>query len=65
MLSGRHGRIALAWVPAVLYMAAIWIISSLATPPVAVSRFPFGDKGLHFLEYAILGLALAHATFKT
>lgn len=64
MLSGR-ARTTLAWVPAALYMALIWLISSLALTDVSVSRFPFGDKGVHFVEYGVLGFLVAHAALRT
>ena len=46
----------LLWLPAVLYMTAIFILSSmsdLGTPPGGVS-----DKSLHMLSYAVLGVLL-------
>lgn len=61
----RRGQVALAWTPALLYMGVIWALSSMATLPVSVSRFPLGDKGVHFVEYTLLGFLLAHATFRT
>ncbi len=64
MLSAR-ARITLAWVPAALYMALIWLISSLALTDVSVSRFPLGDKGVHFLEYGVLAFLVAHAALRT
>lgn len=64
MLKG-NARIALAWAPAALYMVVIWTVSSLQLSDVSVSRFPFGDKGVHFVEYGVLGLLLAHAAFRT
>lgn len=54
----------IAWAPAVIYMAAIWIVSSFAID-VPVGRVPFADKAVHFVEYGILGFLLAHATFRT
>lgn len=64
MLRGR-ASVALAWLPAVLYMALIWTLSSLSLSDVSVSRFPFGDKGVHFVEYGVLAFLLAHAAFRT
>ena len=58
-------RVVLAWAPAVLYMGAIWIVSSIALPELPLDRFPLRDKGVHFLEYAGLGFLVAHAAFRT
>ncbi len=60
-----RGQIVLAWTPAVLYMGVIWLLSSLDLASLQVSRFPFGDKGVHFVEYSLLGLLLAHAALRT
>lgn len=60
-----RAQVALAWAPAVLYMALIWILSSMQLGPIEVSRFPFADKGVHFVEYAVLGFLVTHATFRT
>lgn len=54
-----------AWLPAVLYMAGIFILSSLPLHPPGIDQFPLHDKGVHMLEYAGLGLLLAHATIRT
>lgn len=64
MLRSR-AQLAVAWLPAILYMLVIWTVSSLALADVSVARFPFGDKGAHFVEYGVLGLLLAHAAFRT
>jgi VanZ family protein len=58
-------RVALAWAPAVLYMAAIFALSSVTVQAPVVAEFPLQDKGLHALEFAVLGFLLAHATFRT
>lgn len=65
MLKEGRLRVALAWLPALLYMALIWTISSLSLPDVSVSRFPLGDKGVHFVEYGVLAFLLTHAVFRT
>ena len=57
-------RIALAWAPAVVYMALIWVLSSLEIS-APVEDFPLRDKGLHFVEYGALGFLLGHAAFRT
>jgi len=58
----RSGRIVLAWAPAFLYMALIWVMSSLSHPSFPVDSFPLADKGVHFVEYGVLGLLVAYAT---
>jgi VanZ family protein len=60
-----RAQIALAWLPALLYMGLIWALSSMELASLPVSRFPFGDKGVHFVEYTILGFLVAHATLRT
>jgi VanZ family protein len=57
-------RIALAWLPAHGYMLLIWLLSS-RTQPVDLSDVPFHDKGVHFVEYAVLGLLIARAVRRT
>jgi VanZ family protein len=49
-----------AWLPALVYMAVIWALSSLQQPP-SLAGVPFQDKGAHFAEYAGLGGLLFHA----
>ena len=56
---------AFAWGPAGLYMALIWVLSSLSLGPGFARGFPFGDKGVHLLEYGLLGFLLAHAAGRT
>jgi VanZ family protein len=57
-------KVVLAWLPAVAYMAGIWILSS-SPLPIALDDFPLKDKAAHFLEYAVLGLLNAHAIART
>ena len=57
--------IALAWLPAIAYMGIIWALSSMELGSLPVSRFHFGAKGVHFVEYTILGFLVAHATLRT
>ena len=64
MLSAR-ARIAVAWLPAAVYMGLIWTLSSLSLTDWSVSRVPFGDKGVHLVEYGVLGLLVAHAALRT
>lgn len=61
----RRASLLLAWAPAALYMAAIWALSSFRLAGLPIDRFPLGDKGVHFIEYGLLGLLLAHAMFRT
>lgn len=57
-------RVLIAWLPALLYMGAIWAASSVSVE-LPLERFPLRDKGVHFLEYGVLGFLLAHAAFRT
>jgi VanZ family protein len=52
------------WLPSFAYMALIWVLSSL---PIAVSveMVPFRDKGVHFLEYGVLGALNARAMLRS
>lgn len=54
-------RVLFAWLPAVLYMAAIWVASSLPVAPGTLDAVPFEDKGVHFVEFAGLAGLLCHA----
>ena len=58
-------RIAFAWLPAVLYTALIWWLSSQALHVPYIERVPLQDKGVHFLEYGALALFVAHAVVIT
>jgi VanZ family protein len=55
----------LAWLPAAAYMAIIWTVSSFETPSFPVSLFPMRDKGVHVVEYGVLGFLFAHACLRT
>ncbi|MBX7195358.1 MAG: VanZ family protein [Sandaracinaceae bacterium] len=55
----------LAWLPAALYMASIWMVSSFDTPSLPTSLFPLRDKGVHALEYGVLGFLVAHACLRS
>ena len=46
-------------------MALIWTISSFELAGVDLRHVPLRDKGVHLVEYAVLGFLLAHATFLT
>ncbi|MCE2413196.1 VanZ family protein [Candidatus Poribacteria bacterium] len=54
------------WVPLLLYMALIFVISSLEQPPLPMPEFEWLtiDKLYHFIEYAILGGLVARALVK-
>jgi VanZ family protein len=58
-------RIFVAWLPALAYMALIWTISSIELPELPLDRVPLRDKGVHFIEYAVLGFFVAHAALRT
>jgi VanZ family protein len=58
-------EVVLAWLPAGVYMAIIWLVSSTEAPSFPTDAFPLRDKGVHFVEYGILGLLLAHACLRT
>jgi len=46
-------------------MALIWVLSSMNLSGTVIDAFPMRDKGLHFVEYAILGVLVAHAAMRT
>ena len=54
------------WAPPLLYMALIFVISSMKQPPLPMPKFEWLtiDKLYHFIEYAILGGLLARAFVK-
>ena len=54
------------WIPPLLYMALIFVVSSLKQPPLPMPKFEWLtiDKLYHFIEYAILGILLAWAFVK-
>lgn len=58
-------EVALAWTPAVAFMALIWMLSSFDLGAVRLSAIPFGDKGVHAIEYGLLGFLVAHAASRT
>lgn len=55
----------LAWAPAALTMAAIWLLSSSSAPGVPIDVLPFRDRGAHFLAYGTLSFFVAHAPIRT
>jgi VanZ family protein len=44
----------------VAYSALIWTLSA-RTLDIKLDRFPFHDKGVHFLEYGLLAFLMSHA----
>lgn len=64
-MSTETRRLVVAWAPAALYMAVIWIVSSIEQPALPIHLFPFRDKGVHAIEYAVLAFLLAHACLRT
>ncbi|MEM7448709.1 MAG: VanZ family protein [Myxococcota bacterium] len=54
-------QIVLAWTPVVAYLVLIWVLSSMSTLQIPLSRIPLRDKGLHIIEYAVLGLLVVGA----
>ncbi len=63
--TSRADRIALAWLPAILYTGFIWWLSAQPVLIEGVDRFPFQDKGVHFLEYGTLCLTICFAVYRT
>ena len=57
--------VVLAWLPAAAYMLLIWVLSSFALPSFPTAGFPLRDKGVHIVEFAVLGFLLAHACLRT
>lgn len=53
------------WRFVLLYMALIFLISSFEVQVPLVQQMPFRDKGIHFIEYAILGWLCAGASSRT
>ena len=53
------------WLPVILYAAAIFLFSSISKPPEALSFFPYADKVLHFIEYAVFGFLMIRALYSS
>ncbi len=49
------------WLPVIIYAAAIFIASSISEPLKGVELFPYSDKLLHFIEYAIFAFLMIRA----
>jgi len=56
----RGARAVWPWVPVVAYMALIFALSSLSNPLPPLAEHLW-DKGMHFVEYGVLGALLALA----
>jgi VanZ family protein len=59
-----RSRVIVAWTPALLYMLLIWWLSSRAVY-FPSDLFPFRDKGVHVVEYGVLGALFAQALLGT
>ena len=46
------------WLPTLLWVVAIFVVSSIPGPAMGAPLFPGCDKVAHFIEYSILGVAL-------
>jgi VanZ family protein len=53
------------WRFALLYMGLIFVISSFEVQVPGILHFPLRDKGIHFVEYAVLGWLCAAASSRT
>ena len=53
------------WRFALLYMGLIFVISSFEVDVPGLRHFPMRDKGVHFVEYAVLGWLCAAASSRT
>ena len=63
--TSRADRIAMAWLPAILYTGFIWWLSSQPVLIEGIEDFPLQDKGVHFLEYGTLCLTICFAVYRT
>jgi len=59
-----YKKFSLYWLPVIIYAAAIFVFSSQSAIN-APEVFPYSDKLLHFLEYAIFGFLLLRALCST
>lgn len=53
------------WRYALLYMALIFVVSSFEVEVPGVRHIPLRDKGIHFVEYAVLGWLCAAASSRS
>ena len=49
------------WLPAIAYMALIALLSSQSGHAIELDHVPLRDKGVHFVEYAVLAMLIARA----
>lgn len=56
---------AMSWGPAAGYMVLIWVVSSFQDVSIPMERVPLRDKGIHALEYAVLGFLVTYAVRRT
>ena len=54
-----------AWLPAAAYTGLIWFLSSQTIDIKLIEDVPMRDKGVHFVEYGVLGALLAFACQST
>jgi VanZ family protein len=53
------------WRFALLYMALIFVISSFEVRVPGLAHIPLRDKGIHIVEYGVLGWLCAAASLRT
>ena len=53
------------WRFALLYMGLIFVISSFEVEIPGIQHVPLRDKGIHFIEFAVLGWLCAAASSRT
>ena len=53
------------WIPALLYMALIFVLSSFELRTTDLPDVPMRDKWIHLVEYFVLGLLCTHAAIRT
>ncbi|MGB8221822.1 MAG: VanZ family protein [Polyangiales bacterium] len=53
------------WKFALLYMALIFVISSFEVRVPGIQHIPLQDKGIHLVEYSVLGWLCAAASSRT
>jgi len=61
----RPFQIAKPWLPAIAYMALIAIASSQSGHSIELDYIPLRDKGVHFVEFAVLAILIARALFRS
>ena len=49
------------WLPAIVYMALIALLSSQSGHTIELDHVPLRDKGVHFVEFAVLAILIARA----